>query len=93
MTESRYSTFLRPVLIGVSGVLATGFLVACGDEEAGNTEPTTTEPTATETTQPAETENEGTIEVPSPDIDVPSPDIDVPSPDVDLPEVTVTPAP
>ena len=84
---TRYSAALRPVLIGLSGVLAAGFLVACGDDEAANTETTTTETTeTTETTQTTEGENDTTIEVPSPDIDVPSPDIDVP-------EVTVTPAP
>lgn len=75
----RYSAILRPVLLGVSGALAAGVLVACGDDEAGTTETTTTETTQT-------TENEGTIEVPSPDVTIPSPD-------VDLPEVTVTPNP
>lgn len=83
-----YPALLRPVLIAVSGALAAGFLVACGDDDgADTTDTTTTETTTTETTQTTQTtDDEGTIEIPSPSIDVPSPS-------VDLPEVTVTPSP
>ncbi|WP_167759368.1 hypothetical protein [Mycobacterium sp. PS03-16] len=82
-------------LVSRSAVFAAGLslaiawpLTACGDSGEGDTE--TTAPETSETTEPAETsENDGTIEIPSPSISIPSPSISVP----ELPDVTVSPAP
>ncbi|MEO3757211.1 hypothetical protein ABGB19_02825 [Mycobacterium sp. B14F4] len=58
------SAVLRPVLITVSAALAAGWLVACAEDEGTNTETTTVETTQT-------SENDGTIEIPSPNIEIP----------------------
>ncbi len=86
MTTNTTSPIARSAILAIgAGVTAGWLLTACGDD-GGNTDQTTTETTSettTETTTPEQTtENDGTIEIPSPSISVP-----------DLPDVTVNPAP
>lgn len=87
-TTPRRPVSRSAILAAALSVAIAWPLTACGDSGESDTE--TTAPETTETTEPAETtENDGTIEIPSPSISIPSPSISVP----DLPDVTVSPAP